>query len=201
MHCTTGKLRGPVSTGPRASQKSLPVPGFRHPPDSWRYHFPWDQLLDLSRKKCQKHKRSPYTSRSTRLWVALSCVQQVPPPSALSRVACPRVTQSPWLRTHWGGGAQSYLGKVLFCLETLLPPALILCDLGEQEVAGEGGANLKLLPSLSPRSTSPSPCPPRALCLAHLPSVLSPHHPSEEPTRLGPQDGSQTGPCRSRVGD
>ena len=36
----------------------------------------------------------------------------------------------------------------------------------------------------------PVPCTPS--------SVLSPHHPSEAPTRLGPQDGSQTGPCRSR---
>ena len=139
-----------------------------------RYHFPWDQLLDLHRKKCQNRKGSPHTSRPTlTCGRPSSCVQRVPPPSTLSKVACPLPPACLALYSLGVVGAQSYLGKVLFCLETLLPTSPYPLWPGRARGRGEVSQDPQLLPSLSPPfSTSPIPVPSLALCLAHLPQYF-----------------------------
>jgi hypothetical protein len=100
--------------------------------------------------------------------------------------------------THWRWWQHKVVWKNSSSALTLsFPPALVLCGLREKHAGGElSQSYLKLFspgsissvprfPGLSQQSLTPS-------------SEFSPHLLSAAPTHLGPQVGSQTGPCRSQ---
>lgn len=95
--------------------------------------------------------------------------------------------------------AQSCLGKLLFCLDTLLPTSLYPLWSGRERCCGESDPGPQAPSSPGPTPSQLAlpcalPCP-----VAFIPSsVLSPRPPFAVPTHLGPQGGSQTAPYRSR---
>lgn len=165
VYWTTGKLWVLMSnwTGGSSPRDHPPNPRLpRHPPDSRDTTFRGTSFLIYAEKKCQNLKRSPHISRSTLIcgWPS-SCVPWEPQPPTLSRVACALPPEC--LASYSPGvvGAQIYLGKVLFCLETLLPTSPYPLWFGRARCRGEVSQIPTLLPSPSPPfSTPPSPCPP-----------------------------------------
>ena len=122
-----------------ASQRSLPSPRLPgHPPDSWDTTFRGTSFLI-------------YAEKSVRIGRGALTLLGPPslvggPPAVSSECHHPQLCpewpapchQGAWLRTHWGRWEHKVIWeKSSSALRLSFPPALILCDLGEQEVVGK----------------------------------------------------------------
>lgn len=143
----------------------------RHSPDSRDTTFRGASFLICAEKKYHNLKRSPPT------FLGPPSFRGDPP--AVSRVACmPSTTPThtpECLAPYSLGvvGAQSCLGKLLFCLETPLPTSLYPLWSGTERCCGEVSQVPKLpFPQVPPLLNRSFPAPSPARCLSYLPQYF-----------------------------